>query len=53
MPRKRLTLDTLWGPGMTEMASVPLEVGNLPKGVTRCPSISRSCEKKTHLVGLN
>ena len=38
---------------MAEMASVPLEVGNRPKGVTQCPSISRSCEKKAHLVGLN
>ena len=53
MPRKRLTLDTLRGRGMAETASVPLEVGNLPKGVTRRPSISRCCEKKTHLVGLN
>ena len=34
MSRKRLTLDTLRGRGMAEMASVPLEAGNLPKGVT-------------------
>ena len=52
-PRKRLTAEMLVGVGIDKIASTPVLISVQPSWVTRCPSISISLAKNTHLEGFS